>query len=372
MKRPMSQKIFTTLRSRAVVALTAIFLAMGLGCVLIVGLIVTDRLDSFERDLAAANVRRARNSLQQDMQRIDDLLKDWAWWDDTYEFMYSVSGDYAQSNITPDVFINQNLSAMVFVTDKGEILSASRMSGDEKTLGVPSEALLNYVRRTGLAYPPEDLFSGSPALVNIDGSLWIAASRAVLTSQQTGPARGRMWMIQQIDEAYVERLTERTELALRIHVAEQEKLPRAMLALHTDPPATGEPLVVPERDLIWSALLLSDAAGGTPIAIIANAPRELTALARATMKTSLAVVIVFGVIGFFSGFAFLEQSILSRLSLLSTRVRKDAPDAQFCRLDQHCDEIDQLSNLVDTAFESIRENERFLKEILGAIKVGVM
>ncbi|SFJ91051.1 PAS domain S-box-containing protein/diguanylate cyclase (GGDEF) domain-containing protein [Desulfomicrobium apsheronum] len=372
MKRPMSKKIFTTLRSRAVVALTAIFLAMGLGCVLIVGLIITDRLDSFERDLAAANVRRARNSLQQDMQRIDNLLKDWAWWDDTYEFMFTVSDDYAQSNITQDVFINQNLSAIVFVTDKGEILSASRMSDDEKTLGVPSEALLNYVRRTGLAYPPEDLFSGSPALVNIDGSLWIAASRAVLTSLQTGPARGRLWMIQQIDEAYVERLTERTELALQIHVAEQEKLPRAMLALHTAPPATGEPLVVPERDLIWSALLLSDAAGGTPIAIIANAPRELSALARATMKTSLAVVIVFGFVGFFSGFAFLEKSILSRLSLLSARVRKDAPDAQFCKLDQHCDEIDQLSSLVDTAFESILENERFLKEILGAIKVGVM
>ncbi|PKN42373.1 MAG: bifunctional diguanylate cyclase/phosphodiesterase [Deltaproteobacteria bacterium HGW-Deltaproteobacteria-18] len=372
MKRTMPKKLLTTLRSRAIVALTAIFLVMGIGCVLMVGIIITERLDTFERDLAAANVRRARNALQQDMQRIDNLLKDWAWWDDTYDFMLTTSGDYAQSNITPDVFLNQGLSAIIFVTDKGEILNASRISRDDGTLGVPSEELLNYVRRTGLTYPPEDLFSGSPKLVNVGGSLWIAASRAVLTSQQTGPARGRLWMIQEIDNAYVEKLTLRTELALQINVAEKEKLPQAMLALHTAPPAPGETLVVSENGLVWSALLLSDAAGGPPIAIIANAPRELTILARATMRTSLAVVIVFGIVGFFSGFAFLEKSILSRLSLLSLRVRRDAPDAQLCRLDQNCDEIDQLSNLVDTAFESIHENERFLKQILGAIKVGVM
>ena len=372
MKRAMPKKLLTSLRSRAIVALTAIFLAMGLGCVLMVGLIITERLDTFERDLAAANVRRARNALQQDMKRIDNLLKDWAWWDDTYDFMFTISGDYAQSNITPDVFVNQGLSAMVFVTDKGEILNASQISREDGTLGVPGEDLLNYVRKTGLTHPPEDLFSGNPELVNVGGSLWIAASRAVLTSQQTGPSRGRLWMIQEIDDAYVEKLTQRTELALQIHIAEKEKLPQAMLALHTAPPAPGEALVVSKHDLVWSALLLSDAAGGPPIAIIANAPRELTILARATMKTSLAVVIVFGVVGFFSGFAFLEKSILSRLSLLSSRVRRDAPDAQLCRLDQNCDEIDQLSNLVDTAFESIRENERFLKEILDAIKVGVM
>jgi len=368
----MAKILFTSLRSRAIVTLTAIFMAMGVGCVLIVGLIIIDRLDTFERDLAAANIRRARNSLQQDMQRVDNLLKDWAWWDDTYQFMSTTSEEYAESNITPDVFLNQGLSVIVFVTTEGDILHASQMSREGDALEAPSKALLSYVKRISLSSPPEDLFSGAPALLNVDGSLWIAANRAVLTSQQTGPARGRLWMIQKIDDAYVEKLTLRTELALQIHVAEDGKLPQAMRVLQTDPPASGEALVVPERTLIWSALLLTDAAGGPPVAIIANAPRELTILARATMKTSLAVLIVFGAIGFFSGFAFLEKNILSRLSLLSSRVKNDAPDAQFCRLDQNCDEIDQLSNLVDTAFTSIRESERFLKEILGAIKVGVM
>ncbi len=372
MRHPVPKKFLTSLRSRAIFALTAIFTAMGLGCVLIVGLIIADRLDDFEHELAAANVRRARNALQQDMKRLDDLVKDWAWWDDTYQFMGTASGEYLDSNVTPDVFRNQGLSAIVFVTERGEILHASHMPDGGETLGSPSDHLLSYLRKASLSSPPGDLFSGSPGIINTRGSLWITANRRVLTSQQSGPARGRLWMVQEIDSAYVERLNQRTELAVQILTDDADGIPEIMTALRAKSPSTDKELVVTAPSVIWSGLHLPDAAGGPPIAIVTSASRELAALARAIMKTSLAVVIVFGAVGFFSGFAFLEKSILSRLSLLSTRVRNDAPDAQFCRLEQQCDEIDQLSNLVDTAFDSIRENERFLKEILGAIKVGVM
>lgn len=372
MKTDMSKITLTTLRARAIIAITFIFAAMGLGCMLIVGLVITERLDTFERDLAAANVRRARNSLQQDMVRIDKLVKDWAWWDDTYQFMTTVSGDYVDSNVTPDVFLNQGLSAIAFVTAHGEILHASYMPRGGEELETPSEALLNHVRRTGLSYPAEDLFSGQPEIINVGGSLWMAASRAVLTSQQTGPARGRLWMIQEIDEDYIKSLALRTELAIDIHVSDAPEFPRAMLALRTNLEEFHEAVVVPERSVIWSGLLMPDAAGGTPIAIIASSPREVAALGRTTMKTTLAVVLIFGLVGFLSSIAFLEKRILSRLTALSAKVRRDAPHAQLCQIGQECDEIDQLSNLVDSAFNSIRENERFLQEILGAIKVGVM
>jgi diguanylate cyclase (GGDEF)-like protein/PAS domain S-box-containing protein len=344
---------------------------MGLSSLLIVGLIITERLDTFERDLAAANVRRARNSLQQDMVRIDNLLKDWAWWDDTYKFMTTVSGDYVDSNITPDVFHNQDLSVIAFITPRGEIQHASYMDRDGGEIKPPDEALLTYMRKTSLSYPADDLFSGQPEIINIRGSLWIAASRTVLTSQQTGPIQGRMWMILEIDDAYIEKLSQRTELALQLHVSDTPELPKAMLALRSNQ-RLNEAIVVPDSSTIWSGLLIPDAAGGESIALIANAPREVAATANAIMKTSLAVVLTFGFVGFLSSIVFLEKRILSRLSLLSTRVRRDAPDAQLCRIGHDCDEIDHLSNLVDTAFSSIRENERFLQEILGALKVGVM
>lgn len=362
MRPDMPLQILSTLRSRAIVVITLIFAAMGLGCLVIVGLVITDRLDAFERDLAAANVRRARNSLLQDMVRIDKLVKDWAWWDDTYHFMGSLSDEYVDSNVTPDVFRNQGLSVIAFVTPYGEILHAAYMPHDGEELVTPPEALLNHVRQTGLAYPAEDLLGGQPEIINIGGSLWMAASRAVLTSQQTGPARGRVWMIQEVDGDYVEHLSERTELALHIQALDAQGLPEAMSALRANPEDMNEAVVAADRSVIWSGLLLPDAAGGAPIALIASAPREVAVLADRTIKTALAVVLVFGLVGFLGSIAFLEKWILSRLSALSAMVRRDAPSAQLCAIGQRCDEIDQLSNLVDSAFTSIRENEHVLQE----------
>ena len=368
----MSYTAFSSLRIRSTFVLAVIFSAMGLACVLMVGLIIADRVDSFEHELAAANARRARNALQQDMKRLDDLLKDWAWWDDTYAFMAEPSEEFLASNVTPDVFRNQGLRAMLFVSADGEVLHASFLDPESGEFGDPVPGLLRHAREAGMASGAGGPDTLGTSLANIDGRLWIAGSQPVLTSMEAGPARGRLWMIQEIDTVYMQGLTRRTELDLRIVPATVRDLPEAMRALHADTSALNNALVVPQDPDIWSGLLLPDAAGGTPIAVIARAPRELTAHSRTAMKTSLAVVVMFGVVGFFSGLAFLDKRILSRLSALTSRVAHDAPDVQVCVPGGRCDEIDQLSNLMDAAFRSIRDNERFLAEILAALKVGVL
>ena len=367
----MLHNYFSSLRIRTTVVLSVIFMAMGLACVFVVGLIITDRIDGFERELAAANVRRARNALQQDMKRLDDLLKDWAWWDDTYAFMENPSEEFLASNVTPDVFRNQGLDAMIFISTAGEVLHVSSLDPESGEFGPPPQDLLHHALKASAAFAAEGMTAGETSLAIVGGNLWIAGCRPVLTSAETGPARGWLWMIQKLDTAYMRELTRRTELDLNITAAVPRNLPAAMQALHGGT-ALQEALVVPEGNRIWSGLLLTDSAGGPPIAIIANAPRELAAYAGTAMKTSLAVVIVFGVVGFFSGFVFLDRRILSRLAVLSRRVMRDAPEVQVSMPDARCDEIDQLSTLMNAAFQSIRENERFLSEVLAALKVGVV
>ena len=368
----MIPNILNSLRLRSTIVLTAIFMAMGLGCVLLVSFILTDRIDGFERELAAANARRARNALQQDMKRLDNLLKDWAWWDDTYEFMQNPDEEYLSSNVTPDVFFNQSLDAMVFVTSGGEILHASFLDPESGALGPLPSALEAYVLKSSTGLTDEGKLLGGTVLANVGSRLWIAGRQSVLNSAEEGPVRGWMWMIRQVDTPYMLELERRTELELLLVPALDRNLPRPMLGLVGGTPDSQEPLVVSEGSEIWSGLLLPDAAGGEPIAIVANAPRELAAYVGKAMKSSLAVVIVFGVVGFFSGLIFLDKRILSRLSALSRRVVHDAPGVRVCMPEESCDEIDQLSNLLDAAFASIRENERFLAQTLAALKVGVM
>jgi diguanylate cyclase (GGDEF)-like protein/PAS domain S-box-containing protein len=363
---------FASLRIRTTVVLTAIFTAMGLACVFVAGSIISDRVSGFERELAAANVRRARNALQQDMSRLDALLKDWAWWDDTYAFMAEPTQGFIASNVTPDVFRNQRLSAMIFVSDAGKILHASFMDSESGEFGAPVAGLMRFVLDPAQARSAGNEAGGNTAVAHIDGKLWIAGSKTVLTSQESGPSRGWLWMIQELDTPYMHELKRRTELDLRLTAVSGGGLPEAMSSLRGNEGAFDRAVVAAEQKRIWSGLLIPDAAGGEPVAMIVSAPRELAVYVSSAMRNSLAVVIVFGVVGFFAGLVYLDRSILSRLSELSRRVVRDAPGVQVCAQDGRCDEIDRLGLLTDAAFLSIRENERFLSEVLAALKVGVM
>jgi sensor domain CHASE-containing protein len=361
-----------SLRIRTTIVLTAIFTAMGLASVFLAGSIISDRVDGYEREQAAANVRRARNALQQDMARLDALLKDWAWWDDTYAFMGQPTAEFVASNVTPDVFHNQRLSAMIFVSVAGEILHASFLDSESGEFGAPVPGLIRHVQNAALAGSGETETGGGTALAHVDGKLWIAGSKTVLTSQESGPSRGWLWMIQEIDTPYMLALKRRTELDLQFAVAGEGALPDAMRPLHGDSGAFDRAVVVAEETMIWGGLLIPDAAGGEPVAIVTSSPRELAAYVSTAMRSSLAVVIVLGVVGFFAGLVFLDRSILSRLAELRSRVVRDAPEAQVNVPDGRCDEIEQLGMITDAAFRSVRENERFLAEVLAALKVGVL
>lgn len=363
---------FSSLRLRTTIVLTAIFTVIGLACVLLAGVIISDRVDGFERELAAANVRRARNALQQDLNKLDALLKDWAWWDDTYAFMAEPTEEYLASNVTPDVFRNQRLNAMIFVSEAGEVLHASFKDSESEEFGPPVPALIRYVTDAARASIAGIQSDGGTAVAHIDGKLWIVGSKPVLTSRESGPARGWLWMIQEIDTSYLLGLKRRTELDLGVMPSSGPALPEAMHALRRNGGAFEKAVVVSEQFRIWSGMLIRDAAGGEPVAIVANAPRELSAYVRTSMQSSLAVVIVLGVVGFFTVLIFLDKSILSRLADLSSRVMRDAPDVKVCIPGGRGDEIASLGMLMDAAFRSIRENERFLAEVLAALKVGVL
>jgi sensor domain CHASE-containing protein len=183
----MLHNYFSSLRIRTTVVLSVIFMAMGLACVFVVGLIITDRIDGFERELAAANVRRARNALQQDMKRLDDLLKDWAWWDDTYAFMAAPSEEFLASNVTPDVFRNQGLDAMIFISTAGEVLHVSSLDPESGEFGPPPQDLLHHALKASAAFAAEGMTAGETSLAIVGGNLWIAGCRPVLTSAETGP-----------------------------------------------------------------------------------------------------------------------------------------------------------------------------------------
>ncbi len=369
-----------SLRGGAAFGLTAIFCALGLICVLATGTLVVDRLDAFEHELAAANVRRAVNALQGDVLRLDALLKDWAWWDDSYQFMVDGNPSYIESNITPEVFRDQHLDAIVHVSGNGTIFHSSAPNIVSGGVERADPALLEFMGRLSTSMPHTGPHDGIYGLVRIGDAIWMTACRPVLDSLQSQPARGWMWMARLVDVPYQKELARNTELQLAIVPALAADLPPTLQELAVAPadapmsgtPVAERPLVGVASRTIWSGVLLPDLDGGAPLAVTVQAPRALGETARNIVHSGLLVVLTISILALIAGLLFLDRRVLSRLAALSSRVAANVPAAKLANMPQGGDELDRLALVTSWAFQSIRENEQFLSEMLDALKVGVM
>uniref|UniRef100_B8DPY6 Diguanylate cyclase/phosphodiesterase with PAS/PAC sensor(S) n=1 Tax=Nitratidesulfovibrio vulgaris (strain DSM 19637 / Miyazaki F) TaxID=883 RepID=B8DPY6_NITV9 len=369
-----------SLRGGAAFGLTAILGALGLICVLATGSLVVGRLDAFEHELAAANARRAVNALQSDVRRLDALLKDWAWWDDSYQFMVDVNPAYIESNITPEVFRDQHLDAIVFISVDGQVAHSAAPDIVSGGVEKADPSLLAFMRQAVATLPHTVQHDGLSGLVRIGDATWMTACRPVLDSQQGSPARGWIWMARLVDDPYQKELARNTELQLALVPALAENLPHVLRQLadvaaaapKRDKPAPETPVVGVDSHTIWSGVLLADLGGGPPLAVTVQAHRALGETARNIVHSGLLVVLTLSILALIAGLLFLDRRVLSRLAALSAQVAANVPAAKLATMPQGGDELDRLALVTSWAFQSIRENEQFLSEMLDALKVGVM
>ena len=159
---------------------------------------------------------RVKSYIESEKLDLQSLNRDWAVWDDTYEFIQDRNETYIQSNLVPETFENNAVNLMLYVNNEKEIVYSD---GYDLETGLPlelessfqsiSEILESTEKGDGLAIIENDSY----------GHLLIAAEE-VLTSDEEGPATGYLVMGIFMDEAFFE--TMRNELAIDVKMINKE------------------------------------------------------------------------------------------------------------------------------------------------------
>ncbi|HNS64844.1 MAG TPA: CHASE4 domain-containing protein, partial [Anaerolineaceae bacterium] len=96
--------------------------------ILIVGLLLAVRgllLPHFLEEQDAAvhlNLERLEGAIQNDFMVLDQTIRDWAKWDDTYAFIQDANQEYVESNLQPATFADLHVHWMVFVGADGGVV----------------------------------------------------------------------------------------------------------------------------------------------------------------------------------------------------------------------------------------------------------
>lgn len=171
------------------------------------------RFHDLELENLRRDVERVEGAIGADLKALGAVTRDWAVWDDAYQFVLDRNPGFVRSNLVDDLFTDKSLGLhlMLFfdtedklVLGKGidprQHLSDPLVQEFVAALGGPGVGSKHLAPRSGfLALPSGKL---------------MFAMHPILTSTGAGPARGRLVIGRWMSDAWLTTIAERTQIRL--------------------------------------------------------------------------------------------------------------------------------------------------------------
>jgi diguanylate cyclase (GGDEF)-like protein/PAS domain S-box-containing protein len=179
-------------------------------------LILLTSFARLEQDYLSENVRRALNSIADDIKQLDTITGDYAGWDEAYAFLVNDNKVFIRSNLNKAIFPKLRLNILAYVRNSGAIVFGKGFdlhTGRETPLQPSFVKLLTAHNPLVHHTSKESALSG--VLLLPEGPL-LLVSRPVLTSSYQGPIRGALIMGRFLGADEIRRLATVSHLALSV------------------------------------------------------------------------------------------------------------------------------------------------------------
>jgi two-component sensor histidine kinase len=182
------------------------------------------KIEGLEAEEAKAALGRAEALVDDDLEQLDILVRDWAYWDDTWRFAESRASAYAEANLSEESLGALAVSALVIFGAKGETVFAGP-PGSPKTGAIEA----------ALRGPPLRIGEGRRGIVDSGGSLQIFVTRPILRSDSSGPVNGAIAMTRELDAARLIRYSRLSGIPVLVTPRTTGTAPAAAASVRLEP-----------------------------------------------------------------------------------------------------------------------------------------
>ena len=239
-------------------------------------------VDQGEKQYAQFEVGRVERIIQNEKDRLDQTLSDWAYWDDTYQFAQDANQEYLVANLADSSLINLDIDIFLVLNSSREIVYAKYVDRIDQVEAPPPFDLQSFLIR----YPAFLSFTGLDSTntglaLTADQPLMVAA-RQILTSNREGPPGGVLLFIRLLDE---KELAEYSELAQRkVELFPLAAINRTVAPGLPAPQSLADQIFVFARDerIVEGYRYLVDINGQPDFLLQVDNPRDLHQLGRKT------------------------------------------------------------------------------------------
>lgn len=386
---------------------TTLFICLGtlaLVCVISLATHFTIKasFSDLERDHARQNIERARNAMAQELASLDDILVDWAVWDDSKKFMQGHDPDFVDSNLNDRTLVSLRLTAIIFMNRSGRVVWSQGFDPIQGIKAPLPEGLMKHLQAGSPLLYAANIEDRVKGFLLLPQGLMLVASCPVTGSDGLGPPVGTLIMLRGLNAQESAAIAERVRLPLSIERADTP--PGEDIApLARD--LTGGMLTGPvSADLYCAVLFLPDIWGEPALRLVLRDTREIMNRGDHAMSMALVWMILGTLVCFAVLLVYLERNVLRRLAHLRDQVEaigadasdpanaEDAGDGCLAKIAlgrvemPGSDELSALALRINgtlAELERSRENlanqcaitqgqEQYLQKLLDSIRAGVI
>lgn len=307
------------------------------------------------------NTEKIEQVIVWETMSIDRAARDWAFWEDTYEFVNNFNSEYIDSNLDNNTLFTLNLNVMLFVSKSGDIIYP--MSVDlinDTEVPVPAGILEGINNRILTTRKETDFIHG---VILLDKGPMLVVCRPILDGSVNGSYGGTLILGKYIDNSYIFSLEERTRTSLAISTLNEE-MPSDFKEAFYETARGGKSVVKVLGDERVAGYFALKDPEGKPVAIVrADYPREIYSHGKKMLYFMYIFLLISGAIIAAATKLTLDRLLVSRLIVIDNFLEKVMVDSDISKQLEIGgeDEIQRLSKGINDMLSSIRLAEQELK-----------
>jgi signal transduction histidine kinase len=189
-----------------------IFVALHLAAIFV----LHPSFTNIEKEQINRSIVQIRNTINYKLESLEGNTKDYASWDDTYNFIKTRNQTYIDINLVDTTFSNLNLNLMA-VTDTNNSLVFCKSFDLNNSVSIETSEYTKQCLTTDNALwnfsSPDSSITG---IMLVENKLMLIATRPILTSNAQGPIIGGMLFGRYLDSVEIEQLKTITNLNFAI------------------------------------------------------------------------------------------------------------------------------------------------------------
>ncbi len=188
--------------------------------------VLLDGINRLEVERVQTNTERVNEAINVQLDYLRTKTTDWAYWDDTYNFVADHNPQYIATNLVSETFVNLNVDSILCLDEKSLPVYAKTYKPATSASASASASLIEVTEQISKTLLTKPLDADITGFILLPEGFMYVAARQILHSDNTGPARGVLLFGKNFDQKEITRLAGITKTKLEVDRLDEKLLPQ--------------------------------------------------------------------------------------------------------------------------------------------------